>query len=352
MDSLRNKVQTVLGVVDPSELGRTLTHEHLSLNSKSLGFEVPDTEETRLMQNCPFTLENFNWISQNPYSHLDNVNIKDAVSRQAVLEEMKSFKLNGGGTVVENTTYGLNRDIEFLKQLSMETGVHVVAGTGYYIALLQDKQTLGMSVEELIKTMKKDLLEGVGNTDIKCGVIGELGCSYPLEPFERNVLRAAGDIQSELKCPVIIHPGRDERSPQEVIRILQEAGGIASKTVMSHLERTIFDLAKLSEFASNGCYCEFDLFGLECSYYTLNPSIDMPNDAHRIMLVRHLIRQGFGDKIVISHDIHTKHRLGKYGGHGFSHIFKYVLPKMLIRDINQQEIDKILIYNPRNWLTY
>lgn len=351
METFRNKVQTVLGVIDPSELGRTLTHEHLSLNAVGLGFKGPHNAETEKMKNCPFLLENFGWINQNPYSHLDNINIKDALSCQAIIEEMKSFKSNGGRTIVENSTYGLNRDIQFLKRLSIETGVNVVAGTGFYVASLQDKSTLQMSIEDLILKMKKDLLEGVDNTGIKCGIMGELGCSFPLEPFERNVLKAAAEVQSELNCPVIIHPGRDRSSPEEIVRILQEAGGILSKTIMSHLERTIFDLTELSEFAAFGSYCEFDLFGIECSYYALNPSVDMPSDAQRISLIRHLIQEDFGDKIVIAHDIHSKHRLRKFGGHGYSHILQYVVPKMLLRGFTQEEIDKILIHNPKNWLT-
>lgn len=72
---------------------------------------------------------------------------------------------------------------------------------------------------------------------------------------------------------------------------------------------TLFDDDDLLEFAKIGCYNEFDLFGTECSYYELVDSIDMPSDAIRINRLKKLIDEGYGDKIVISHDIHTKHRL-------------------------------------------
>lgn len=72
---------------------------------------------------------------------------------------------------------------------------------------------------------------------------------------------------------------------------------------------TLFDDDDLLEFAKIGCYNEFDLFGIECSYYELVDSIDMPSDAIRINRLKKLIDEGYGDKIVISHDIHTKHRL-------------------------------------------
>jgi len=54
---------------------------------------------------------------------------------------------------------------------------------------------------------------------------------------------------------------------------------------------------------------EFDLFGIECSYYEPNDYIDMPNDATRIATIKLPINEGFGNKIVIAHDIHTRHRL-------------------------------------------
>ena len=61
-----------------------------------------------------------------------------------------------------------------------------------------------------------------------------------------------------------------------------------------------------------GCYCQFDLFGIENSYYQIKPSLDFPNDALRIALIQKLIDEKFEDNILVSHDIHTKHRLVSY----------------------------------------
>lgn len=66
---------------------------------------------------------------------------------------------------------------------------------------------------------------------------------------------------------------------------------------------------RLLEFASMGSYLEFDLFGNECSFYQLNHQYDMPSDAQRIDCLKNLIEEGFERKLIISHDIHTKHRL-------------------------------------------
>ena len=58
-----------------------------------------------------------------------------------------------------------------------------------------------------------------------------------------------------------------------------------------------------------GSFLEFDLFGVECSYYQLNEMFSMPSDAQRIDTLVRLVDQGYENKIVVSHDIHTKHRL-------------------------------------------
>ena len=73
---------------------------------------------------------------------------------------------------------------------------------------------------------------------------------------------------------------------------------------------TIQDHGKLAEFASEfGSYCQFDLFGIENSYYQIKSTIDFPSDAQRIAMIQSLIGDKFEDKILMAHDIHTKHRL-------------------------------------------
>ena len=68
-------------------------------------------------------------------------------------------------------------------------------------------------------------------------------------------------------APLIIHPGRKPESPFEILKILEGAGADISRTVMSHLDRTIFDEEQLVQFAKKGSYLEYDLFGIECSHY-------------------------------------------------------------------------------------
>ncbi|OWK59698.1 Phosphotriesterase-related protein [Lonchura striata] len=233
MPSLSGKVQTVLGPVEPDCLGYTLTHEHLTMDYSSCF--CPPSPGQEPLSNEPIEMKNLFWIKQNPYSHKENLLLYQETD--AVREELLHFKAAGGGTIVENTTTGIGRDMNTLKKLAEETGVHIIAGAGFYVDSTHSSQTQAMTVEQLTEIIVNEVLKGADGTNIKCGVVGEIGCSWPLTPSEHRVLQATAQAQAQLGCPVIIHPGRNSNSPFQIIRILQEAGADASKTVMSHLDR-------------------------------------------------------------------------------------------------------------------
>lgn len=77
---------------------------------------------------------------------------------------------------------------------------------------------------------------------------------------------------------------------------------------------TLLNDDKLLEFSEIGCYCQLDLFGTEVSWYQLNPSADMPSDAQRVDRLKMLADHGKLERILVSHDIHTKHRLVDISG--------------------------------------
>ncbi|XP_071119429.1 N-acetyltaurine hydrolase-like [Haliotis cracherodii] len=348
-ETRKGKVQTVTGLLQPDKLGVTMTHEHLWIHCG--GFYMEPATQNKAKSTMPFALSNYGWITQNPYSHQPNLGYGPD-ERSDIAEEMIYYKSNGGSSIVDNTTIGLHPNKQFLKELSETTGVNIVAGAGYYVAAFQTESTKALTLEAMSDCIRHDILEGVGETGIKCGVIGEIGCAWPLEEFERRSIQASAVVQSELDTPVIIHPGLNPDSPFEILRIFQEAGGKLHNVVMSHLDRTIFDKERLLEFAAEGVYCEYDLFGIETSHYQPIPSIDMFSDAQRIQMIKVLVDNGYEDRICIAQDMHTKHRLTKYGGHGFSHNLINIVPKMLNRGISQEAVNKILIENPKRWLTY
>lgn len=230
-DVLSGSILTVQGCIAPNDAGKTLAHEHLCCNAEAL--MTKDKVPFENFCRADITQDVLWWISQHPYSNLQNAHHFE--EQGAITEEIKFFKKNGGCTIVENSTIGLQRDIRFLQQLSKETGVHIIAGTGYYVEPSRP-QTVRMTQEEMAVTMTAEILEGCEGTGIRTGVIGEIGCNWPLLGSEKTAIQASAQVETELGCPVTIHPGRNHQSPWDIVRIYQEAGGHTDRLVMSHMD--------------------------------------------------------------------------------------------------------------------
>ena len=342
----KGKIQTVLGLIDPKDLGLTMTHEHLLIDFSVMFNPTPDVT-TQRMAHAPVSMENLGWIRQYCYSNLDNLLVLD---EETAIEEAMLYQRHGGGAIVDATTIGIGRDPLALARISRGAGVHVVMGAGYYVDAAQPNEINEKNEDDIYQEIVKDVQLGVGNTGIKAGIIGEIGCTWPLMPNEIKVLKASARAQLETGLSILIHPGRDEKAPIEILRILADSGADLSRVIMGHLDRTVSSLNVLEELADTGCVLEWDLFGNEISFY--QPSdFDMPSDAERLNFIRHMIDIGLGDRIVISHDICTKHRLVKYGGHGYGYISEHIIPRMRNKNFEESEIEAITRDTPARLLT-
>lgn len=296
----------VCGIIPASSLGYTLTHEHFQLDFHHF-YSCPPVHLDSLLSERQIKLETVGFLRQYPYSSQYNLNFFDGDTKKAIQEDLKYYKQFGGVSIAENTSHGLKRDLAFMKSVSESTGVNVIAGTGHYVGMVQNPSTLALSIEQMCEMYTKDLTEG--ENGIKCGFIGEVGSVWPITDFELKALRAAAEVSQVFNCGVTLHPGRDAKAPFELVRLFLEAGGRKDKCIMSHVDRTIFDVNEILEFANLGTFVQLDLFGTECSYYQLNESADMISDAERINKIRQLVDEGRVNQVLMSHDIHTKHRL-------------------------------------------
>jgi phosphotriesterase-related protein len=118
------------------------------------------------------------------------------------------------------------------------------------------------------------------------------------------------------------------------------------------LERSVLDFDILLQLAKSGCYLAYDMFGEESSWYPFDPSIRLPNDGMKIDIIKKLINKGYLDQILISHDICRKANLVKYGGDGWAHIPKNVVPLMRYRGLTEDQIQTIIVDNPKRWLQF
>ncbi len=340
-EDLRGKVQTVRGTVDPGELGNTLMHEHV------LWDITPPSLAARNDPGPEITLESFWKYHYGEISYPRNYALHDVA---VAIDEVARMRAEGGRTIVELSCGGLKPDPAGLAAIAESTGVNIVMGCGYYVDEYQDPRNRHRSVDDFAAEMTAQVLDGAWGTPVRAGIIGEIGCQAPWTELERRVMRAAVLAQAATGATINVHPGRHPDQPQEVADFIRAAGGDLQRVVISHIDRTIFDADRLLRLADTGCTLEFDLFGQETSYYRLS-DIDMPNDAQRLRHIRLLIEHGHLDRVVISHDICYLTRLTRFGGHGYGHIFRNVVPMMRRRGYSEDEVDAILVRNPRRLLT-
>ncbi len=342
-EALRGKVQTVNGLLDPAKLGRTLMHEHLLCDLRTptmLKSNEPDPEITLANR---FAID----YGRIPHKMQYVMDLKDIA-----IVEMGNMKEVGGSSLVELTCGGFKPDPKGLQDISLATGVNVVMGCGYYVDEYQTDELRRRKPEDFAKEITGQIFEGAWGTGVKAGIIGEIGCQTPWTDHEKRVMRGAVMAQQATGATLNIHPGRDEDLPLEIAKTVKSWGADMSRTIISHIDRTIFDEGRLLALAETGVGIEFDLFGTEQTLYTLNKKIDRPNDGRRLQLIRALIDAGHLNQVLISHDICSRTRLTAFGGHGYGHIFVNVIPLMQDRGYSEEEIEVILVDNPRRYLTF
>ena len=335
------QIQTVLGPIDPDELGITLTHEHLLIDfNPNSPPPDPDAEE---FSRRPVTAENVAFIRYHYRSNTDNFQLLDV---DTAIAEAMLYRNLGGQSMVDATNRTLQRDPEGLVRIARGTGLNIIMGSLYYTG------GSTKSEDEIVEESVREVTEGANGTGIKPGVLGEVGCSWPLRPNERKVLRAAARAQQRTGAPMLVHPGRDEAAPMEILGILRDAGANFDHLIMGHLDRTVFTRSILKEIAETGCFLEWDLFGQEQSRYRFNPDVEMPSDAKRMDDIAWISAEGYGRKVVIAQDICFKHLLVKFGGPGYSYILSQIVPRMRTRGFSEAAVNDILVENPKDALTF
>ncbi len=340
-------VQTVLGPVHPSELGATTTHEHLHSDLSLMYRPAQDSPRPELAD-AAIGLDNLGWIRRNYYSNRSNLQLTDV---DVTIEEVKMYRELGGGAIVDATTAQFGRAPDALARLSLESGVHVIMGTGFYVASAHPEDMDERTEESLAREIIGDIVHGAGGSDVRAGIIGEVGCTWPLAPNERKSLAASAIAQSETGAAILVHPGRHPDAPLQILERLAGAGADITRVIMGHLDRTVFEFDAILSIAATGCYLEWDLFGNEGSYYPL-AEIDMPSDAQRLEFIRRLVDAGYSDRVVMGHDIAMKHRLVTYGGHGYGHILENIVPKMRRKGFAEDAIRAITVDNPARVLAF
>ena len=201
-----------------------------------------------------------------------------------------------------------------------------MASAGTYTAAFLDDAVKGLSEEALADRFAAEVQDGLDGTDVRAGLIGEIGCSWPLDPVERRALRRRRHPRQRLTGAAIsVHPGRHPDACGQILDVLEGAGADLSRVVLCHMDRTHPDGAGVEALLDRGACVEWDFFGVEQSHYWMG-EVELPTEWRlgRLRLIRRFAQAGHGDRILASHDICTKTRLRRWGGHGYGHILRNV----------------------------
>ncbi len=351
------KVMTVKGPIDPSDLGVTLMHEHLFWNEtfKSPNRFTPATESAHWSEKL--TLENLHLEMKKEGSISNAGYIQDVASS---ITEANEFKNWGGSTIVDVTNIGRPRDPRGLLSISNSTGLNIVMGCSWYQPRDPANNIANRTLEELTNDIVHEITVGVHNTNIRAGIIGEVGIRDNFEATEVKVMKASARASRATGAAISLHWGGLGREKFEIIEIIGNEGADLTRTIFGHSDLIAHDLPFVLELLQHGVYIQFDLLGRRSVPLTYEPTntedpwseyITFSGAAVIARTIISLIKAGYANRILISQDVAAKKHLKQYGGAGYSFISETFLPNLRKLGADEQQINQIVVENPKRVLT-
>jgi phosphotriesterase-related protein len=223
--------------------------------------------------------------------------------------------------------------------MSEESGVHVIATTGFNKHIYYPDWVEQKSVDEIAAMLVKDITEGGDGGSVRAGFI-KIGTYYNLiHPLEEKTAIAAALAQRACGAPIWGHTEIGTMG-MEILDILEARGVDFSTVALGHLDRNA-DEYYLLKLADRGIYIQFDGPG-KVKYYP---------DGVRVALIKSLIAHGHAERMLISGDMGRASYLESYGGGpGFRFIKTKFIPRLIDEGVSPEDIEKIFLHNPQRWL--
>ena len=372
--NISGKVMTVKVAIDPSDLKKTITHEHFfidlrkshlphqpsvytknilnladedvlfpkitSFPSESTEVDFPATELN--LWNAKVDFGNLH-LAKDRASIADNYILSDV---NLAIKEALEFKNNGGSTVVDVTNRGLKRDPEALLKLSEATGLNIIMGSSWYQKMFHPRDMDDKSVENLTDEIVEDITVGVNGTGIKSGIIGEVGVNGgPITRNEEKCIISAAIGSKLTGAPITIHSGGVGEEKHHTLDLIEKEGVSLNRVIMGHSDWLADHYEFALELIDRNVFLEFDLIGRESA-------LEISPTAKDIQIVTKLVQDGHEDKILLSQDVCFKSNLKHYGGFGYSFVLEKFIPHLHSLGISNSSTDKMLIDNPKKILQF
>jgi phosphotriesterase-related protein len=310
-------VNTVLGPVDSANLGFTLSHEHLGTNAAGIRQTYPEFFD------------------------------REGVKEQAIAELTEAYS-EGVRTILDVSTIDLGRDVLLMEEVSRASGVQIVAATGSHLAV--PRPFGDVSPDVIASLYVRELEEGIEGTGIKAGIIKVASDRGGITPPQEVVLRAAGRTSNQTGARISTHTWSPERIGEQQVRILKEEGVDMNLVYVGHSNDDT-DMDYLLGLLDEGVWLGLDR-------YPGGRTPGTPDWEGRTGVVKKLIDAGHTNRIMLSHDysvpkarhgaeVQAERRAANPDGYLF--ITRHVLPRLKELGASDQDIQQIMVENPRRF---
>jgi predicted metal-dependent phosphotriesterase family hydrolase len=273
-------VRTVLGDIDASDLGVTYAHEHLVIDGGRPVEMSPD-----------FLLAD--------------------VDRLAA--ELSDARGAGLRTAIDAMPADCGRNPSKLAELSLRTGVYLVAATGLHHERFYGPShwSLRTSEDELADLFVADIAEGIDERDysgpvvdrttIRAGIVKVGGSEGGPSARDEPIFRAAAAAHTRTGVPVHTHCENGSGALQQ-IRLLTDAGVPATHISLSHVDKVV-DRGYHRELFATGAFAVYDQ-GFRWG--------DRPNGT--LQLLDWAAADGHADRVMLGMDAARQGYLRAFGG--------------------------------------
>ncbi|MEL7601750.1 MAG: phosphotriesterase-related protein [Bacillota bacterium] len=313
-------IETVLGKISPDDIGLNNYHDHLITIG---GGEEKADRDLRL----------------------DRVDY--------AIDAMKRFKDAGGGSLVDMNPIDCGRQIEMLRKISSESGVHIIACTGFQRAIYYDNEhwVNKYALEDVARLIAEEVTEGIETNNYngpivtrskaKAGVIKFATHYNCIRPMEMKALKAACIASRETGAPISTHTERGTMG-LEVIGLLRENGVDPERVILGHVDRNP-DLAYHKKMAAQGVTLGYD--GPSRAKYW--------PDSMLVQLIKGMCAAGYADRIVLGGDNGRASMWPQYGGgYGHNYIIEKFVPRLLEEGVSEKDVHKFLYDNPKRQFSF
>ena len=238
--------------------------------------------------------------------------------------EVANTKSAGVACIVDAGHPDMGRDINFIRQVSMKSGVPIVAGGGFYSQPFYPKEVSTMSEDEIFNALLKQA------DDDTLGAFGEIGSWDEITADERKVFRAVGRAHVATNIPIFTHTGIPGKSALEQLDILEDAGVKPDRVVIGHLGNLVDSNVYVHKtLCRRGAFIGFDRQGGN-------------GDAQQVPMVVALIEAGFADHLMFSADASS----------GYAKTLTVFLPKLKAAGVTDEVLHRVMVDNPRRFLAF